>query len=101
MDVASQIDVEIEKGKILHIVTLAKGDLNDNGQREVFYEMNGQLRYAWPMTMHWVPLPGKVSLSPHRDQTWIMTILFFFSKFPDLCSFSTTKLQRWISGLGR
>lgn len=44
MDVASQIDVEIEKGKILHIVTLAKGDLNDNGQREVFYEMNGQLR---------------------------------------------------------
>uniref|UniRef100_H2LKX2 pyruvate carboxylase n=1 Tax=Oryzias latipes TaxID=8090 RepID=H2LKX2_ORYLA len=36
--------VELERGKTLHIKALALGDLNKNGQREVFFEMNGQLR---------------------------------------------------------
>lgn len=36
--------VELERGKILHIKALALGDLNKAGQREVFFELNGQLR---------------------------------------------------------
>uniref|UniRef100_A0A8C4PXM8 Pyruvate carboxylase b n=1 Tax=Eptatretus burgeri TaxID=7764 RepID=A0A8C4PXM8_EPTBU len=36
--------VELERGKTLHIKALALGDLNKNGQREVFFELNGQLR---------------------------------------------------------
>ena len=35
----------IEKGKTLHIKTLAMAeDLTANGEREVFFELNGQLR---------------------------------------------------------
>lgn len=41
---ASECEVEIEKGKRLSIKTLAIGDLNKTGQREVFFELNGQLR---------------------------------------------------------
>ncbi|XP_070180622.1 pyruvate carboxylase, mitochondrial-like isoform X2 [Littorina saxatilis] len=41
---AAEIEVSIEKGKTLVIKTLAKGDLNKNGMREVFFELNGQLR---------------------------------------------------------
>ena len=36
--------VEIERGKTLHIVVLAKGDVNKHGEREVFFELNGQMR---------------------------------------------------------
>lgn len=36
--------MELERGKILHIKALALGDLNKAGQREVFFELNGQLR---------------------------------------------------------
>ena len=36
--------MEIERGKTLNIKTLAIGDLNKNGEREVFFELNGQLR---------------------------------------------------------
>lgn len=36
--------MELERGKILHIKALALGDLNKSGQREVFFELNGQLR---------------------------------------------------------
>jgi len=36
--------VEIERGKTLHIVVLAKGDLNKQGEREVFFELNGHMR---------------------------------------------------------
>ena len=36
--------MDIEKGKTLSIKILAVGDLNKNGQREVFFELNGQLR---------------------------------------------------------
>ena len=42
--IAETINVEIEKGKILHIVTMAQSELNEAGQREVYFELNGQLR---------------------------------------------------------
>lgn len=42
--VAAETEVSIEKGKTLSIKTLAVGDLNKNGMREVFFELNGQLR---------------------------------------------------------
>ncbi|XP_043495901.1 pyruvate carboxylase, mitochondrial isoform X2 [Polistes fuscatus] len=43
--VGEEFDVSIEKGKTLAIKTLAVAeDLTKNGEREVFFEMNGQLR---------------------------------------------------------
>ena len=37
--------MEIEKGKIIAVKTLAvSDDINIQGQREVFFELNGQLR---------------------------------------------------------
>jgi pyruvate carboxylase len=43
--VGEEFEVEIEKGKTLHIKTLAMSeDLTVNGEREVFFELNGQLR---------------------------------------------------------
>ncbi|XP_069500890.1 pyruvate carboxylase, mitochondrial [Ambystoma mexicanum] len=42
--IAEEFEVELERGKTLHIKALALGDLNKAGQREVFFEMNGQLR---------------------------------------------------------
>ena len=43
-EIGEEFEVEIEKGKILNIKILAIGDLLSDGQREVFCEMNGQLR---------------------------------------------------------
>ncbi|XP_063042314.1 pyruvate carboxylase, mitochondrial [Engraulis encrasicolus] len=42
--IAEEIEVELERGKTLHIKALALGDLNKIGQRGVFFELNGQLR---------------------------------------------------------
>lgn len=42
--IAEEFQVEIERGKTLHIKALAVGDLNKTGQRGVFFELNGQLR---------------------------------------------------------
>lgn len=43
--VGEVFDITIEKGKTLGIKTLAVAeDLTKNGEREVFFEMNGQLR---------------------------------------------------------
>lgn len=43
--VGEEFEVTIEKGKTLGIKTLAMAeDLTANGEREVFFEMNGQLR---------------------------------------------------------
>lgn len=42
--IAEEFEVELERGKTLHIKALALGDLSKNGQREVFFELNGQLR---------------------------------------------------------
>ncbi|XP_037086554.1 pyruvate carboxylase, mitochondrial-like isoform X1 [Pollicipes pollicipes] len=43
--VAEEFEVTIERGKTLHIKTLAMAaDLTRSGEREVFFELNGQLR---------------------------------------------------------
>lgn len=43
--VGEEFEVTIEKGKTLHIKTLAMAeDLTANGEKEVFFELNGQLR---------------------------------------------------------
>ncbi|XP_026051799.1 pyruvate carboxylase, mitochondrial [Carassius auratus] len=42
--IAEEFEVELERGKTLHIKALALGDINKAGQREVFFELNGQLR---------------------------------------------------------
>ena len=36
--------MELEKGKTLSINTLAKSNLTSTGEREVFFELNGQMR---------------------------------------------------------
>lgn len=43
-DIGEEFEVEIEKGKNLHLKILAIGDVNTEGKREVFCEVNGQLR---------------------------------------------------------
>uniref|UniRef100_A0A5F8GEY0 Pyruvate carboxylase n=1 Tax=Monodelphis domestica TaxID=13616 RepID=A0A5F8GEY0_MONDO len=42
--VAEEFEVELERGKTLHIKALALGDVNRAGQRQVFFELNGQVR---------------------------------------------------------
>lgn len=42
--IAENIEVNIEQGKTLHIKVLAIGELKLGGHREVFFELNGQLR---------------------------------------------------------
>uniref|UniRef100_A0A1B0DCN1 Uncharacterized protein n=1 Tax=Phlebotomus papatasi TaxID=29031 RepID=A0A1B0DCN1_PHLPP len=43
--VGEEFEVTLEKGKTVHIKTLAMAeDLTPNGEREVFFEFNGQLR---------------------------------------------------------
>uniref|UniRef100_A0AC35TWS7 Pyruvate carboxylase n=1 Tax=Rhabditophanes sp. KR3021 TaxID=114890 RepID=A0AC35TWS7_9BILA len=44
LSVAEQCDIELEKGKTLIVKYLANGYLNDKGEREVYFEMNGQAR---------------------------------------------------------
>lgn len=43
-EIGEQFQIEIEEGKVLNIKILAIGELLPDGQREVFCEMNGQLR---------------------------------------------------------
>lgn len=44
-EIGEEFHVELEKGKILILKLLAVGPLSDStGQREVFYEMNGEVR---------------------------------------------------------
>ncbi|XP_074087062.1 pyruvate carboxylase, mitochondrial [Macrotis lagotis] len=42
--IAEEFEVELERGKTLHIKALAMGALNRAGQRQVFFELNGQVR---------------------------------------------------------
>ncbi|KAK0411400.1 hypothetical protein QR680_005636 [Steinernema hermaphroditum] len=44
LDIAEETDVEIEHGKTLAIQLLAEGKLNKRGEREVFFDLNGQMR---------------------------------------------------------
>lgn len=39
-----EVSVEIEQGKTLHIQLLGVGNVNDRGEREIFYRINGQMR---------------------------------------------------------
>lgn len=44
-EIGEEFNVELEKGKVLILKLLAIGPLSENtGQREVFYEMNGEVR---------------------------------------------------------
>jgi len=43
-EIGEEFQVAIEPGKVLNIKVLAISNLHPNGQREVFCEMNGQLR---------------------------------------------------------
>ncbi|KAK3335783.1 pyruvate carboxylase [Cercophora scortea] len=46
-EIGEEFHVELEKGKVLILKLLAVGPLSENtGQREVFYEMNGEVRQA-------------------------------------------------------
>lgn len=44
MAVGDQVLAEIEKGKVLNIVLVAIGEVNDKGERKLFFELNGQPR---------------------------------------------------------
>lgn len=44
MSIGEQVLVEIEKGKVLNIVLAAIGEINDKGERKLFFELNGQPR---------------------------------------------------------
>ena len=41
------VQIELERGKMLNIKPLAKSELNAEGEREVFFEVNGQLRTVY------------------------------------------------------
>lgn len=43
-DMGEEFEVEIETGKTLHLKIIAVGEVNKEGKREVFCEVNGQLR---------------------------------------------------------
>ena len=59
------LQVSIERGKTLSIKTLAKGDVNQNGFREVFFELNGQLRSVMIKDMQAAKVgPGYIILQP-------------------------------------
>lgn len=68
--------VELERGKTLHIKALALGDLNKSGQREVFFELNGQLR----------------SVLVKDTAAMKVTAVYFFSR---LVCFITEKQLSW------
>lgn len=42
--IAESLNIEIERGKTLQVKVLAIGELKSGGEREVFFELNGQLR---------------------------------------------------------
>jgi len=44
LKIAEETSVEIERGKMLVIQLLAQGELNEKGEREVYFELNGQIR---------------------------------------------------------
>jgi pyruvate carboxylase len=52
-EIGEEFHVELEKGKVLILKLLAVGPLSDTtGQREVFYEMNGEIRHPLSRTMY-------------------------------------------------
>lgn len=52
-EIGEEFHVELEKGKVLILKLLAVGPLNtEKGQREVFYEMNGEVRQVTVDDVH-------------------------------------------------
>lgn len=52
-EVGEEFNVELEKGKVLILKLLAVGPLSSQtGQREVFFEMNGEIRQATVVDQH-------------------------------------------------
>ena len=46
--VTERFDIELEKGKRLNFVMLAKSKVEpETGERQVFFELNGQSRYVY------------------------------------------------------
>jgi len=43
-DVGEEFEIEIETGKTLNLKIIAVSDVNKDGNREVFCEVNGQMR---------------------------------------------------------
>ncbi|XP_069785090.1 pyruvate carboxylase, mitochondrial-like [Narcine bancroftii] len=103
--IAEEFEVELERGKTLHIKALALGDLNMAGQREVFFEMNGQLRSVLvkdtqamkEMHLHpkaqreikgqvGAPMPGKVLDVKVKEGSWV-------EKGRPLCVLSAMKME--------
>lgn len=71
--VGEEFDVTIEKGKTLAIKTLAVAeDLTKNGEREVFFEMNGQLRSVF--------IKDKEAVKVRPILTSLHTLLFSSSR---------------------
>ena len=46
-EVGEEFEVQIEPGKTLNLKILAIGEANKQGKRELFCEVNGQLRPFW------------------------------------------------------
>lgn len=44
MGIGQQVSVELERGKVLDIVLIAVSELTENGERKLFFELNGQPR---------------------------------------------------------
>jgi pyruvate carboxylase len=51
-EINEEFHVELEKGKVLILKLLAVGPLSAKGQREVFYEMNGEVRQVTVDDIH-------------------------------------------------
>ncbi|KAF8793654.1 Pyruvate carboxylase like protein [Argiope bruennichi] len=65
--VAEEFEVNIEKGKTLHIKTLAVSEeKNSAGEREVFFELNGQLRSVFIRDKS---VKEEVHVRPKADKT--------------------------------
>ncbi|GFS64598.1 pyruvate carboxylase, mitochondrial [Trichonephila inaurata madagascariensis] len=65
--VAEEFEVNIEKGKTLHIKTLAVSEeKNSAGEREVFFELNGQLRSVFIRDKS---VKEEVHVHPKADKT--------------------------------
>ena len=66
MNPGEQISVEIERGKVLNIALIAVSEINEKGERKLFFELNGQ-----PRTIA-IAEKGKASsrhVAPSADET--------------------------------
>ena len=65
-DIGEEFEIEIEQGKTLHLKIIAVGDVNKDGNREVFCEVNGQMRTFF---------------IEDKSETEVSTILSYFASF--------------------